>query len=151
MTIYTISLPADKQTDIMVDEYGSGQPFLLLHGGAGPQSMTGFAQRLTASEHAHVFVPIHPGFGGTARPDWLNSVRTLAESYVSLLDQLDLHDVVVVGSSIGGWIAAEIALCNSSRINNLILVDAAGIAVEGQSVVDIFQLTLDEIMQLSYH
>ena len=52
MTTYTITLPTDKQTDITVDEYGSGQPFLLLHGGAGPQSMLGFGQRLAASEHA---------------------------------------------------------------------------------------------------
>jgi pimeloyl-ACP methyl ester carboxylesterase len=151
VTTHTITLPNDKRTDIPVDEYGSGHPFLLLHGGAGPQSMTGFAQQLAASEHAHVFVPTHPGFGGTARPDWLNSVRILAETYVALIDQLDLRDVTVIGSSIGGWIAAEMALRGSSRMRSFILIDAAGIAVEGQSVVDIFPLTMDELAKLSYH
>ncbi|HLY26866.1 MAG TPA: alpha/beta hydrolase [Aggregatilineales bacterium] len=151
MTTHTINLSTNEQVDISVDEFGSGQPFVLLHGGAGAQSVTGYAQRLAASGNAHVFVPIHPGFGGTTRPDWLNSVRLLAQTYVALIEQLDLHDVTVVGSSIGGWIAAEMALCNSTRIGKLILVDAAGVEVEGQSVVDIFPLTLDEVMQRSYH
>src|SRR5664279_2512994 len=89
MTTYTITLSVGKQVDITVDEYGSGHPFLLLHGGAGPQSMMGFGQRLAASENAHVYVPTHPGFGGTTRPDWLNSVGTLADTYVALIEQLD--------------------------------------------------------------
>ncbi len=93
MTTHSITLSVGKQADITVDEYGSGHPFLLLHGGAGPQSMGGFGQRIVTSEHAHVLVPTHPGFGGTTRPDWLNSVGTLAETYVALLEQLDLHDV----------------------------------------------------------
>jgi len=151
MTNHAITLTADKQVDIAVDEYGSGQPFLLLHGGAGPQSVTGLAQRLVSSERAHVYVPTHPGFGGTSRPDWVDSVGMLADIYVAFIDQLDLHDVTVIGSSIGGWIAAEMAVRSSSRIQRFILIDAAGIAVEGQSVADIFPLTLDELAKLSYH
>lgn len=134
-----------------VDEYGSGHPYLLLHGGAGPLSIMGFAQRLAASEQVHVYVPTHPGFGGTARPDWLNRIGALAESYVALIEQLDLRDVTVVGSSIGGWIAAEMALLHSTRISHFILVDAVGITVEGQPIMDIFPLTLDEVMQFSYY
>ena len=151
MTTHTITQSAGKQVDIIVDEYGSGNPFLLLHGGAGPQSMMGFGQHLAASEHAHVYVPTHPGFGGTTRPDWLNSVGTLAQSYIALIEKLDLHDVTVIGGSIGGWIAAEMALLKSTRINHFILVDAVGVTVEGQSVVDIFPLTLGEVMKLSYY
>ena len=151
MTTHTIALSANKQADITVDEFGSGQPFLLLHGGAGPQSIMGFGQRLAASEQVHVYVPTHPGFGGTPRPDWLNSIGDLAESYVALIEQLDLRDVTVIGGSIGGWIAAEMAMLSSTRISHFVLIDAVGIEVEGQPVVDIFPLTLDEIMQLSYH
>ena len=151
MTTYSIALSADKQTDISVEEYGSGRPFLLMHGGAGPQSMMGFGQQLAASEHAHVYVPTHPGFGGTARPEWLNNIGALAETYVKLIEQLDLLDVTVVGGSIGGWIVAEMALRHSTRISSFILVDAVGIVVEGQPIVDIFPLTLDEVMKLSYH
>ncbi len=151
MTTYSVALSANKQTDITVEEYGGGRPFLLMHGGAGPQSMIGFAPRLAASEHAHVYVPTHPGFGGTARPDWLNNIGALAETYIKLVEQLDLRNVTVVGGSIGGWIAAEMALRHSTRISSFILVDAVGIVVEGQPIVDIFPLTLDQVMQLSYH
>lgn len=151
MTIHNISVSANRQVNITVDEYGDGQPVLLLHGGAGPQSMTGFAQRLAAREHAHVYVPYHPGFGGTTRPDWLQSIGALAEIYVALLDQLDLDNVTVVGNSIGGWIAAEMAIRGSARISNFILVSAVGIGVEGQTVADVFSLTLDELSKLSYH
>src|SRR5579859_4977780 len=151
MTTYTISLAADKKTDVLVDEFGNGQPFLVLHGGAGPFSVAGLAKQLAASDHARAIVPTHPGFGGTTRPDWLNSVRLLAQLYVALIEQLDLHDVTVIGSSIGGWIAAEIALCHSSRISNFILIDAAGISVEGQPVVVIFQITPDQLAKRSFH
>ena len=101
MTIHTVKLTSSKQIDIVLDEYGSGQPFLFLHGGAGPQSMTSFAQRLAIDNHAHVYVSTHPGFAGTARPDWLTSIGGLADIYIALIEQLDLKNVTVVGSSIG--------------------------------------------------
>jgi len=75
----------------------------------------------------------------------------LAESYVALIEQLDLRDVTVIGNSIGGWIAAEMALLDSTRISRFILADATGIVVEGQPVTDIFQISLDQLAQLSYH
>jgi len=151
MTTYTIALSADKQTGIKVDDFGSGSPFLLLHGGAGPQSVLNFAQRLASEDGAHVYVPTHPGFGGTTRPDWLNSIGALAQTYVALIEQLDLQNVTVIGNSIGGWIAAEMALLDSPRISKFILADATGITVEGQPVTDIFQISLDQLAQLSYH
>jgi len=151
MTTHSITFNPQKQVEISVDEYGSSSPILLLHGGAGPQSVVAFAQRLANENQAHVYVPTHPGFGGTNRPDWLNSIGALAESYVALVEQLKLNDVTVIGNSIGGWIASEMALRQSAAISRFILVDAVGIAVEGQPVTDIFQLTFDEIAQRSYY
>src|SRR5258706_15072902 len=118
MTTYTISLSTDKQTDVTVDEFGSGHAVLLLHGGAGPQSMMGFGQRFAASEQAHVYVPTHPGFGGTTRPDWLNSMGTLAETYVALIEQLDLHDVTVIGGGIGGWVPSWRGFRRGTRLSH---------------------------------
>ena len=98
-----------------VDSYeaGTGRPVLLLHGGAGPQSVTGFADLLAQRAPAHVIAPTHPGFGGTPRPESLDSIRGLAELYVGMLADLDLTDVTVIGNSIGGWITAEMALLDS--------------------------------------
>src|SRR2546427_8965368 len=80
---------------VRIDERGSGRPILVLHGGGGPQSVSGFAAAV--SEHAHVLSPIHPGFAGEPRPAWFNSIDDLALTYLDLLERLDLRDVMVVG------------------------------------------------------
>jgi pimeloyl-ACP methyl ester carboxylesterase len=150
-TTHTLMAAGAGPVDVTVDERGQGHPFLLLHGGAGPQSVSGFAELLSTREQARVYTPIHPGFSGTPRPDGLTTIAGLAELYRDLLDQLDLHDVTVIGNSIGGWIAAELALLPSARISSIVLVDAVGIEVEGHPVTDIFPLSLDELSKLSYH
>ena len=130
---------------------GTGRPFLLLHGGAGPQSMTGFADLLAAKESARVITTIHPGFLGTPRPAALTTPAALAAVYRELLDELDLHDVTVIGGSLGGWIAAELALLDTPRVARVVLVGAIGIDVPEHPVPDVSALTLPEIMALSYH
>ncbi|MFC4150627.1 alpha/beta fold hydrolase [Micromonospora mangrovi] len=152
MTTHHVPLPGMEPVELTVDEYGTGAaPFLLLHGGAGPQSVTGFAALLAERHPARVLVPTHPGFGGTTRPEQLTGVTDLAALYVGLIEQADLHDVTVVGSSLGGWVAAEIALRASSRVGRVVLLDAVGIEVPGHPVADFFALTMDEVFRLSYH
>src|SRR5438270_9438223 len=106
---------------VRIDERGSGRPILVLHGGGGPQTVSGFAAAL--STRAHVLTPIHPGFGGEPRPEWFNSIDDLALTYLELLERLDLRDVMVVGFSIGGWIAAELAVRDTTRLGSIVLVD----------------------------
>jgi pimeloyl-ACP methyl ester carboxylesterase len=140
-----------------VDSYESGganvtgRPVLLLHGGAGPQSVTGFADLLAERGPAHVIAPTHPGFGGTPRPESLVTIKGLAELYVGMLDELDLTDVTVIGNSIGGWITAEMALLGSPRVGRVVLVDAVGIEVPDHPVVDFFALDLAQVAEFSYH
>src|ERR1700721_2520750 len=98
-----------------------------------------------------VTVPTHPGFGGTARPEGLDSMRSLARVYAGLLDELGLTGVTVVGNSIGGWIAAEIALLGSPRVSGVVLVDAAGLVVPDYPAPDFFSLTMDQVAELSYY
>lgn len=136
---------------LTVTERGAGQPVLLLHGGGGPQSLGRFPELLAARHAARVITPLHPGFGGTPRPGSLTTIGGLAALYADLLDELGLQEVIVIGNSIGGWIAAELALRASERIASLVLVDAVGITVAGHPVADIFPLTLDELSRLSYY
>jgi pimeloyl-ACP methyl ester carboxylesterase len=150
-TTQTITADGVGVVPVSYSDRGAGHAFLLLHGGAGPQSVTGFADQLAQAKPARVIAPVHPGFAGTPRPDGLSSITGLARLYVSLLDELDLTDVTVVGYSVGGWIAAEMALAGSARITSLVLVDAAGIEVPGHPVADFFSLTLDQVADLSYH
>ena len=148
---YTVQAAELGPVEVSVADYGSGQPFLLLHGGAGPQSVAGFAEKFAAAHQVRVLVPTHPGFGGTARPEALASVPGLAALYQGLLDQLDLADVTVIGNSIGGWITAEIALLESPRVSGIVLIDAVGIEVPGHPVADFFALTMEQVFQLSFH
>ena len=138
-------------TTVSYVERGEGHPFLVLHGGGGPQTVTGFADLLAGERPAHVITPIHPGFSGTPRPDTFTTIGQLAQLYIALLDRLDLNDVTVVGNSIGGWIAAEMAALDTARISSIELVDAVGIEVPGHPVVDFFALTFPEIAQRSYY
>ncbi|MEK8173176.1 alpha/beta hydrolase [Streptomyces sp. M19] len=128
---HTLTVPGHGPVQVTVDDRGQGRPFLLLHGGAGPGSVTGFAGLLAERHPARVLAPTHPGFDGTARPDRLDGVPGLAALYERLLDALDLDDVIVVGNSVGGWIALELALRGSARVSGVVVVDAVGVQVEG--------------------
>jgi pimeloyl-ACP methyl ester carboxylesterase len=146
-----VTVPGREPVTLTVDQYGTGRPILLLHGGAGPISVAGFARLLADREQVRAVTPTHPGFGGTPRPDWLDSPAGLAELYRALIEQLDLSDVVVIGNSVGGWIAAELALLHSPRVDRVVLVDAVGVDVPGQPVLDIFPLSLSRLADFSYH
>lgn len=159
-TTTTHSLEVDDigTVAVRVDARGQGRPFLILHGGAGPQSVTAFADLLAREAGVRVLVPTHPGFGGTGRPATLHSAPALAATYAALVEHLDLTDLSVVGNSIGGWIAAELAALVSgepdrlarNRWRDLTLVGAVGLDVPGHRPADFFALSLDEVADLSY-
>ena len=135
---------------VTVTQRGQGRPVLLLHGGAGPDSVAGFAGLLAGRFPVQVLTPVHPGFGGTPRPAGLDSARKLGELYGNLLGQLGLTGVTVLGSSIGGWIAAELALAAPDRVARLVLLDAAGLASAGHPAADYFSMTLDQVFDVSF-
>jgi pimeloyl-ACP methyl ester carboxylesterase len=141
---------------VTINEYGAaatsgGTGVLVLHGGAGSQSVAALAAAL--SEHAYVVTPIHPGFDGTPRPPWANSVPDLAEAYLDLLGVLGLGKVLVIGNSIGGWIAAEMALRDiHGRIGSIALLNALGIRPDSAAqVVDIRTVSPTEVGRLAFH
>ncbi len=134
---------------ITVDQQGEGRPLLLLHGGGGPPSMGPLPSAL--SENFEVIAPVHPGFAGTPRPDWYDGIDDIALTYRQLLEQRDLRDVLVVGSSIGGWIASEMAVREHERISGVVLLNAVGINVDGIELADFFSLTPQELIAFSFH
>jgi pimeloyl-ACP methyl ester carboxylesterase len=150
-TTKNINLDDIGPIELTVEERGDGHPCLVLHGGAGPQSVAAFAQLLAEKNGNRVLTPTHPGFGGTPRPDGLRSVGGLAALYRALLDDLDLEDVTVIGNSVGGWMAAEMAVLGSSRLSGIVLLDAVGIDVPGHPVADVSGLSVPEIQALSFH
>lgn len=115
---------------------GQGAALLFLHGVQGlmgtPEALEQLAQRFD------VIAPDHPGFGGSDPSERIEDVADLGFFYLDLLDALDLKAVHVVGASLGGWIAMEMAVRSTARIESLTLADAAGIRVIGVPRGDMF-------------
>ena len=140
---------------VTVAEFGAntdGSAVLLLHGGAGPRTMAGLGAAL--SEHVYVVAPTHPGFDGTPRPEGFDTVADLAVAYLDLLDTLDLSGVMVIGNSVGGWIAAEMALRDTrGRLGALVLLNAVGIHahMKENEVRDVRVMAPAEMSRLAFH
>ena len=76
-----------------------------------------------------VIAPTHPGFGASELPKGMSSIDDLSYFYLDLIEQLDLRDVLLVGVGIGGWLACEIAVKTTERIERLVLGNPLGIKV----------------------
>lgn len=115
---------------------GQGKPLVFLHGANGLPGWLPFMAQL--SQHHDVIVPEHPGFGESDTPDWLDRTGDLALFYLDFFKHLGLNNVHLVGSSLGGWIAAELAVRNDTNLSSLTLVAPAGVRVKGSPMADIF-------------
>ena len=130
---------------------GNGRSFLILHGGAGAASVLELSNALAKT--GSTAVPTHPGFDGEPRPEWFATIEHLVLAYLQLLDDLNGREVVVIGNSVGGWIAAEMALRQSPRIAGLVLLDAVGIDTGSpdKKIVDPMTLPPAQRLALSFH
>ncbi|MFD9389499.1 alpha/beta fold hydrolase [Streptomyces sp. NPDC060000] len=139
-------------TELTLTESGpaDGRPVLVLHGGGGPLTVTPIAEHFAAT--AHTLLPTHPGWNGAHRPEDLTRVADLAAAYLRLLRDRQLSDVLVVGSSLGGWIAAELAAADTEGlISGIVLMDAVGIEVDGEPIRDFFALDARGLAEYAYH
>lgn len=98
-----------------------------------------------------LIVPNHPGFGASDNPGWFRGMGDVAYFYLDFLESLDLHHVHIVGASIGGWIAAEIAARDSSRIASLSLLAPLGVRQPGASFSDVFLMTAEQNVRRRFH
>lgn len=138
--------------DLTITRKGDGPPLLLLHGGTGPVDNAPFVSEL--AKDFDVIAPTHPGFAATPSPDDCDTVDDLAYMYLDLMDRLNLHDVVLMGFSIGGWVASEIAVKSTAPLSKMILVDAVGIKVgdrETRDIADVFIASPAALAPLRYH
>ena len=98
-----------------------------------------------------MIVPEHPGFGGSDMPDWLDNTSDLAYFYLDFIDALKLTKVNLAGVSLGGWIAAEIAVRDDSTLKTMTLIAPAGIHVKGVAKGDIFMWSREEMTRNLFH
>lgn len=149
MTEHTESTITVADHTIRVLRGGAGPKMLYLHGAGGIAGWAPFMEGLAKS--FDLIVPEHPGFGAGEDPPWLDNIHDEAYFYLSFLEALDLTDVHLVGMSIGGWLAAEIAVRNTSRLKSLTLCGAAGNHVKGVRKGDFFLWAPEERVRNSFH
>lgn len=132
---------------------GTGTPMLFLQGIESWIRIEDFSERL--SEHYDLLMPQHPGFGHSDLPDDFRDVGDVAQFYLHMLDVMDLSDVVLVGTSFGGWVAAEMASRCCSRISALIVANPFGVRFSDnpndREIQDIYAMSQEEITRHFYY
>lgn len=145
MTDHTAASPA-----LVIDEAGAGRPVLVLHGGGGPATVAAISAHV--AQRARAITPTLPGWNGAERPDGLASAADYADALLDHLRDAGHSGVVVIGSSLGGWIGAEMAARDrDGLIAGLVLVDGAGIEVEGEPITDFFALDPRGVAEHAFH
>jgi pimeloyl-ACP methyl ester carboxylesterase len=128
---------------------GQGQPLLVLHGAGGNRGFTRWTRLM--AERFTVWAPTHPGFGRSGDADWMEGVDDLARFYLWFIDAVGLERPHVLGHSIGGWTAAEMAAMSSRALGKLILVAPAGLKPEEGEILDVFYHSPAELRDMTVH
>lgn len=124
---------------------GQGEPVLYLHGNGFTRMWLPFHDKLAQS--MDLIAPEHPGYGETPMPDWLGGFDDLVLHYDEFLELLGLDTVHVVGYSVGGWLAAELAAFYPRRLRSLTLICPAGLRVPGQPAPNLMALTTEAVWE----
>ena len=127
---------------------GAGPPLVWLHGIEGNLGKLKLHEELARS--FTVYLPTHPGFAGSQRPEWLETFVDLSRFYLWTLDAMGISKAALAGHFIGGWLAAEIAVMSPQVVSKLILVDAAGVRPREGEITDIFLHGSDATRRLSF-
>ena len=128
---------------------GQGDPLLVLHGAGGNRGWTRWVAQV--AERYTVWAPTHPGFGTSGDAEWMEAVDDLARFYLWFIDAARLGKPHVIGHSLGGWAAAELATMSPGSIGRLVLVAAVGLKPEVGEIFDIFYVPLPKLRELTVH
>jgi pimeloyl-ACP methyl ester carboxylesterase len=145
----TTTFPTIAGKKIQLTVGGSGPPLLYLHSAGGETEWMPFHEGL--AKHFTVYLPAHPGFADSKGLDEIKDIYDLAWHYVDFLAEQKLGPVPVVGFSLGAWTAVELAILRPQLVKRLVLVDAAGIRVEGAKMAELFIDDLDKLKRLLFH
>ncbi len=144
----TIALPG---ATIEVERLGAGAPLVLLQSAETYEAGLGVLDRL--AETREVILPWAPGYGASPLTDAVRSIDDVAYIYLDLMDRYDLRDAALVGCSLGGWIAAEMATKTCERLSRLILVNPLGAKFGGaydRDIEDIYFLPFDRVKAIKF-
>ena len=128
--------------DTAVFTAGEGDPLVFLHG-AG--TAAGFDTLLPLAERFRLILPSHPGFGASADDPSIDSIHDYALHYLDLFDLLGLDEISLVGHSMGGYLAATLAIEQTHRVRRLVLGAPFGLRVREHPTVDFFSIPDEEV------
>ena len=135
-----------NQRKVWLLEEGGGKPLLYLHGFADVHSVNEnwlpFHEQL--AKRARVIAPAHPGCAQSDENKDIDTIEDVVFHYLEVLDAIKLTEFDLVGSCVGGWVAAEIAVRHPEKIRRLVLIGATGLFVEGALIGDIFMMAQPE-------
>lgn len=130
-------------------EGGSGEPLVFLHGAGGMTPDDPILQALAASHH--VYAPYVPGFGETEDCPELRDMLDYTLHTWDVVRGLGLEDPILVGHSMGGMIAAEMAAIAPNDVTRLILIAPAGLWMDDHPLPDMFTLMPYEMPKYLFH
>jgi pimeloyl-ACP methyl ester carboxylesterase len=146
---WTSETVAAAGADLHVSRGGKGPPLVVLHRDIGTLERLPFYDAL-ARDH-EVFVPHHPGYGQSPRPDWVMNVRDIAAIYRTMLGNLGLEDATLIGLGFGGWIAAEMATFAPHHSKRLVLVGPMGVKPPQGEILDQALVSYIEYVKAGFH
>ena len=126
-------------TEVQMFSGGSGTPLVYLHGAGGTPGWQTHHEDL--SQLYTVYAPAQPGFNGTERPDWISTINDVAHFNLEMIQVLGLENYILMGSSMGGWLSAEMAAMNHGNLKALVLIDAAGVRPVKGEIAEIFMVS----------
>ena len=129
-------------------EGGSGAPVVFFHGAGGLLADNPFLDQLAA--RYHVFAPELPGYGESTGEELLEDMLDFTLHGGDVVAALGLTKPHLIGHSMGGMIAAEMAAVAPHDIGKLILVAAAGLWIEEHPIPDIFALLPGQLVELLF-
>ena len=130
-------------------EAGSGMPLVFFHGAGGLLVDNPFLDQLAA--RYHVFAPELPGYGESTGEDLLEDMLDFTLHGWDVVAALGLTRPHLVGHSMGGMMAAEMAAVSPNDLGRLVLVSAAGLWLDEQPIPDIFSLLPDQFAEVLFH
>ena len=137
--------------DLEIESEGTGRPLLFLHGEDYFRQHRPFFELL--AKRFRIVIPRHPGFGSSSLPEGFGSVDDLAYFYLDLMDAMKLERPVLVGASLGGWIALEMAVRAPTAFDKLVLLGTVGVKMGGREdrdFADIYQIPETEMRTLTF-
>ncbi|HLN05782.1 MAG TPA: alpha/beta hydrolase [Acidimicrobiales bacterium] len=138
--------------DVVLTRGGSGPPLVYLHSAQG-ETVDLVAPFLEALEGYEIFAPMFPGFAGS---EGLGAIEDMEDAVYHCLDLFNRLGIGkdnpphLVGLSLGGWMAAEIASRYPERARTITLVNAAGLYLQHAPIRELFGRKLDELADEVY-